>query len=128
MRLPHLLITLVVLYLAGIVLAVAGDFTSLTTAVANGSQLNAPAPIIAAQLLGGVLLLRGRRAGGVLLLAACTLSLAAVAFDGDLGADGLSAGQVAYQLAITAATAVTWVLALRALHPRVATAVAPARR
>jgi hypothetical protein len=116
MTLPRLLVTLAVLYLAGIVLALTGDLASLGAAVVNGSKLNAPLLIVAAQLLGGVLLLRGRRAGGVLLLTACTLSLAAVAFDGDLGSQGLSAGQVAYQLAIAAATAVTWVLAAAQLR------------
>jgi hypothetical protein len=48
----------------------------------------------------------------------CTLSLSAVAFDGDLGAAGLSAGQIAYQVAITVATAVTWWLAARRLRGR----------
>jgi hypothetical protein len=126
MTLPRLLTTLAVLYLAGIVLALTGDVASLGGAILNGSKLNAPLVIIAAQLAGGVLLLRGRRAGGVLLLAACTLSLAAVASDGDLGAQGLSAGQVAYQLAITAATAVTWVLAV--VHLRRGAAETPRSR
>src|SRR3954452_23279257 len=126
MTLPRLLATLAVLYLAGIVLALTGDLASLGGAIVNGSKLNAPLPIIAAQLIGGVLALRGRRLGAVLLLAACTLSLAAVAFDGDLGSQGLSAGQVAYHLAITAATAVTWVLA--ALHLRRGAAETPRSR
>ena len=39
-----------------------------------------------------------------LTLLACTVSLAAAAFDGDLGAAGLGAGQVAIQLGIAAAT------------------------
>jgi hypothetical protein len=107
-----LLLTLAGLYLAGIALAVGGDLAPLGTAIASGSKVNAPLPIIAAQLLGGALLLRGRRPGAALLAAACTLSLAAAAFDGDVGAAGLSAGQVAYQLLITAATAATWVVAL----------------
>jgi hypothetical protein len=116
LQLAHLLVALGLLYLAGIALALSGDLArSLGTAIASGSEVNAPLPIIAVQLLGGAVALRakGRPAviGAVVLLAACTLSLAAVAFDGDLGAQGLSAGQVAYQLLITAATAATCVLA-----------------
>jgi hypothetical protein len=118
MTLPRLLTALGALYLTGIVLALAGDLAPLGTAIASGSELNAPLPIIAAQLLGGLLLLRGHRAGGVLLLAACTLSLAAVAFDGDLGAQGLAPAQVAYQLAITTVTAATWFAGLRATATR----------
>ena len=71
-----------------------------------------------AQSLGIALLLRGRRAGGALALLACTVSLAAVAFDGDLAADGLGAGQIALQLAIAATTAVFWVLLAARLAPR----------
>jgi hypothetical protein len=111
-----LLLTLAGLYLAGIALAVGGGLAPLGTAIASGSKVNAPLPIIAAELLGGALLLRGRRPGAVLLAAACTLSLAAVAFDGDVGAAGLSAGQVGYQLLIAAATAAAWVLALLRLR------------
>src|SRR5262245_513330 len=120
MRLPSLLATLAALYLAGIALALSGDLASLGDAIANGSKVNAPLPIIAVQLLGGAVALRAtgkaRTIGTILLLAACTLSLAAVALDGDLGSQGLSSGQVAYQLVITAATAATWVLAVRRLR------------
>jgi len=115
-----LLLALAGLYLAGIALAVGGDLAPLGTAIASGSKVNAPLPIIAAELLGGALLLRGRRPGGALLVGACSLSLAAVAFDGDVGAAGLSAGQVGYQLLITAATAATCAVAalrLRAPSP-----------
>ena len=119
-RLPHLLVALGALYVVGIVLALAGDLATLGGAIAGGSGVNAPLPIIAAQLVGGVVALRSqgraRVAGAVLLLAACTLSLAAGASDGDLGHSGLSSGQVAYQLAIMAATAVTWILGLRVLR------------
>jgi hypothetical protein len=121
-RLPQLLAALGLLYLAGIVLALSGDLAELGAAIANGSKLNAPLPIIAVQLIGGAVAVRanGRPAiiGAIFLLAACTLSLAAVALDGDLGAQGLSGGQVAYQLLITATTATTWVLAVRRLRTR----------
>jgi hypothetical protein len=122
LQLSHSLAALGLLYLAGIALALSGDLASLGAAIANGSKVNAPLPIIAVQLLGGAVAVRatGRPAiiGAILLLAACTLSLAAAAFDGDLGSDGLSAGQVAYQLLITATTATTWVLAVRRLRSR----------
>ena len=61
------------------------------------------------QALGIALLLRGRRAGGALALLASTVSLAAVAFDGDLAADGLGAGHIALQVAISATTGLLWV-------------------
>jgi hypothetical protein len=123
-RLPlsQLLAGLAVLYLAGIGLALAGDLASLGGAIANGSEVNAPLPIIAAQLLGGVVAVRAggraRLAGALLLLAACTLSLAAAAADGDLGHDGLAPAQVAFQLLIVAATAGTWLVAARQLSRR----------
>jgi hypothetical protein len=119
-RLSYSLTALAALYVAGIALALSGDLASLGDAIANGSKVNAPFPIIAVQLLGGAIALRARgraaKLGAILLLAACTLSLAAAALDGDLGSQGLSAGQVAYQLLIAAATAATWVLALRRLR------------
>ena len=119
LQLSHTLVALGLLYLLGIALALSGDIASLGAAIASGSKVNAPLPIITLQLLGGAVAVRakGRAAivGAILLLAACTLSLAAVAFDGDLGAQGLSGGQVAYQLLITATTAFAWVLAVRRL-------------
>src|SRR3954468_4833152 len=122
LQLAHTLSALGLLYLLGIALALSGDLAPLGDAIANGSEVNAPFPIIAVQLLGGAVALRanGRPAliGAIVLLAACTLSLAAVAFDGDLGSDGLSAGQVAYQVLITATTATTWVLAVRRITGR----------
>jgi len=46
---------------------------------------------------------------------------------GDLGAQGLSGGQVAYQLLITATTATTWVVAVRQFSTR-RSADSPPRR
>src|SRR4051812_38002981 len=122
LQLSHALSALGLLYILGVALALSGDLASLGEAIANGSKVNAPLPIIVVQLVGGAVAVRakGRPAiiGAILLLAACTLSLAAVAFDGDLGSDGLSAGQVAYQVLITATTATTWVLAVRRITGR----------
>src|SRR5919197_169334 len=61
LHLPHFLAALAVLYVTGVGLALSGDLASLGTAIANGSKLNAPLPIIAAQLLGGFA--AGRRGG-----------------------------------------------------------------
>src|SRR3954451_2311564 len=90
LQLSHSIAALGLLYLVGIALALSGDIASLGGAIANGSKVNAPLPIVAVQLRGGVGP-PGPRAppaaiGAILLLAACTLSLAAVALDGDLGA------------------------------------------
>ena len=72
-----------------------------------------------AQALGVWLLVaRGRRAGGALALLASTISLAAVAFDGDLAHAGLGAGHVALQLAIAAATVALWFQLAVRLAPR----------
>jgi hypothetical protein len=100
-------------YAGGAAWAVADDLAPLGDALVNGTPINAPLVIVAAQSLGTLAALRlgGRRAlaGAVLVLLACTVSLAAAAFDGDLGSAGLSSPQVAYQLAIAAATAGAWV-------------------
>jgi hypothetical protein len=114
---------LAALYVGGAAWAVADDIAPLGDAIVNGTTLNAPLVIIAAQVLGSLAALRlsGRRAaaGAVLVLLACTISLTAVAFDGDLGSDGLSTLQVAEQILISALTAITWVgAAARLAAPR----------
>src|SRR5919199_4357139 len=95
---------LLALYAVGAVWGAAEGFASFGDAVLNGTYVNAPLPIIALQVLGGVAALRGSRIGAVVALLPCTVSLAAVAFDGDLGHSGLDAGHVAYQVTITAVT------------------------
>src|SRR5919198_4994520 len=116
LNLPHFLIALAVLYVVGIALALSGDLATLGTAIASGSKVNAPLPIIAAQLIGGLVALRAagpaRIAGGPPLGLPCSVSLAAVAFDGDVGAQGLSAAQVAYQCVIAPVTAGTLLVAV----------------
>jgi len=102
------LICLLALDAVGYVAALATGLADPLPGLVNGSKTNAPLVIWAAQTAGVVLLLRGRRAGGVLALLASTASLAAVALDGDLGATGLGAGQVAIQVGISIATAVLW--------------------
>jgi Kef-type K+ transport system membrane component KefB len=126
--LSRTVLLLAALYVAGAAWAVADDLAPLGDAIVNGTPINAPLVIVAAQSLGAAIALRAqgraRRAGAALVLLACTVSLAAAAFDGDLGEGGLSALQVAYQAAITLVTAITWVLAATSLRP-VAVRAAP---
>ena len=96
------LILLLLLNAVGYVVALATGLADPLPGLLNGSKTNAPMVIWAAQTIGVLL---GRRA---LTLLACTVSLAAAAFDGDLGAAGLGAGQVAIQLGIAAATGLLW--------------------
>src|SRR5262249_21940582 len=116
-HLPYALAALVAVFLTGIVLAVADDLVSLGTAIGAGSKLNAPGPLFVVQIASGITALvaprRIARIAAAVLVAACTLSLAAAAFDGDVGAAELSTGQVAFQLLIVAITAITWLGAAR---------------
>ena len=109
---------LLVLNAAGYAVALATGIVDPVPGFLNGSKTHAPLVIWGAQTLGIVLLLRGRRAGGALALLACTVSLAAAAFDGDLAHQGLGAGHVALQLAIAATTAVLWALLAGRVVPR----------
>src|SRR4051794_1926717 len=106
---------LVALYAPGAVWATAAGFASFGEALLNGSSVNAPLLIVAAPRLGALLALRspGRAAvgGAVLPRRAGGASLAALAFDGDLGHQGLAAPQVGGQVLISLTTAVTWIAA-----------------
>jgi hypothetical protein len=106
------LILLLLLNAIGYVVALATGLVDPLPGLLNGSKTNAPLVIWAAQTVGVLL---GRRTGTILTLLACTVSLAAAAFDGDLGAAGLGAGQVAIQLGIAAATVLLWVSAAASL-------------
>jgi hypothetical protein len=104
------LIPLLLLNAVGYVVALTTGLADPLPGLVNGSETNAPLVIWATQTAGVLL---GRRAGTALALLACTVSLAAAAFDGDLGAGGLGPGQVAIQLGITAATLFLWVSTAR---------------
>jgi hypothetical protein len=106
--LPRILALLLFLNAVGYAVALATDLVDPLPGFLNGSKTHAPLVIWGAQSLGISLLLRGRRAGGFLALLACSVSLAAVAFDGDLGSAGLGTGHVALQIAIATATAALW--------------------
>jgi hypothetical protein len=108
-NLTYAAVALVVLNVVGTVVAATGD---LGGSILNGSKTSIPAPVFVLEV-GGALALahaRGIKAaiGGALALLASTVSLAAVAFDGDLGHAGLSGGQVATQVAIAVATLALW--------------------
>jgi hypothetical protein len=96
-------------YVVGAPWAAADGLRSFGDALLNGSVVNAPLPIIAAQLVGLLALLRGHgrgaTAGAVLLGLASSVSLAAAISDGDFSHDGLSAAHVAWQCLTVAATA-----------------------
>jgi hypothetical protein len=92
------LILLLLLNAVGYAVALATGLVDPLPGLLNGSRTHAPLVIWGAQTAGVLL---GRR---WLTLLACTVSLAAVAFDGDLGHAGLGAGHVAIQVAIAAAT------------------------
>src|SRR6476659_1606732 len=83
------LILLLALNLVGYVVALATGLVDPVPGLLNGSRTHAPLIIWGAQAAGVVLLARGHRSGGFLTLIACTVSLAAAAFDGDVGHAGL---------------------------------------
>jgi hypothetical protein len=109
----------------GFVVALSTGLVDAGPGLLDGSKTHAPLVIWAAQAAGVALLgARGSRAGGALALLACTVSLAAAAFDGDLGAAGLGAGHVAIQIAIATLTAALWGLTAARLVPRKRVAIA----
>src|SRR4051794_14607473 len=105
---PAILI-LMASYALGAVIAVSDGLASFGDAITNGTYLNAPGPLIAVQAAAAFALLRGYRAGAVVLTLATTLSLAAAAFDGDVGHTGLSTAEVAFQAIEVALIAAVWV-------------------
>src|SRR3954452_9096934 len=128
---PLTLAALMAANLAGLIVGVHDGFASLGPGVANGAYTTAPLPIYALQIAGLPLLLAGRRrssaVGGGLVLLACTVSLAAVLFDGDFSHAGLGAVHVGTQSAITSLPAILWGLpAAHLVQRRRATALAPA--
>ena len=119
------LAALLALNAIGFAVALATGLVDAGPGFLNGSKTHAPLVIWAAQLVGvSLLVTRGSRAGGGLALLACTVSLTAVAFDGDLGAAGLGAGHVAIQVAIASLTAALWGLLVAHVMPRKRVAVA----
>ena len=123
MNLRKAISALLAIYIAGAVIAVADGLATVGEAVSKGTYLNAPGPLIAVQAGAAFAALRGYRAGAVVLALACTLSLAAAAFDGDVGHAGLSSMEVAFQAIQVVAIGAVWLFALsRIARPRPAMA------
>jgi hypothetical protein len=101
-------------YVIGAIIALAAGLGGLADVVGNGTPLSAPSFIVAAELLGALLAVR-HRAGAVLVLAACGLSLAAAAFDGDVGRAGLTRPEIAWQGVEVAVSAVLFALTVARL-------------
>jgi hypothetical protein len=114
---PAILI-LMTSYAIGAVIAVSDGLATTGDAITKGTFLSAPGPLILIQAAAALALLRGYRAGTVLLSLAMTLSVVAAAFDGDVGHSGLSAPEVAFQLVEVAAIAAVWVVAVGRLVRR----------
>jgi hypothetical protein len=105
-------------YGLGAVIAVSDGLATSGEALTKGTYLNAPGPLIVVQVAAVLALLRGYRTGAVVLALATTLSLAAAAFDGDVGHSGLTTAEVAFQLFEVAAIAAVWVLTIGRLVNR----------
>jgi hypothetical protein len=107
---------LVLVDVAGGLLAVASGVNTWDEAWGSRALLAAPLPMIVAQVLLTAVAVRARRraavAAGGLLAAACLVSVVSGFFDGGLGNDRLGGGLVVYQAMLLAVTGVVGVLAL----------------
>lgn len=107
---------LVLVDVAGGLLAVASGVNTWGEAWGSRALLAAPLPMIAAQVLLTAVAVRGRRRAAVvaagLLAAACLVSVASGFFDGGLAADRLGPGLVVFQAVLLTVTGVVGVLAL----------------
>jgi|SRR4051794_22346033 hypothetical protein len=113
------ILTLLAGYAIGAVIAISDGLATTGDAITNGTYLNAPGPLILIQAAAAVAALRGSRAGTGILALAMSLSLAASAFDGDVGHSGLSTAEIAFQLIEVAAIAAVWILSIgRLVHRR----------
>ena len=104
-------------YVIGAIIALATGLGGLADVLGNGTPLSAPSFIVAAELLGALLALR-HRAGAVLVLLACGMSLAAAAFDGDIGRAGLTRPEIAWQGVEVAASVALFALTVARLTRR----------
>src|SRR3954467_9085764 len=85
-------------YAVGAVIAVSDGLATSGEAITKGTYLSAPGPLIAVQAAAALALLRGYPAGAGGRALTTTLSLAAAAFDGDVGHAGLTSAEVAFQV------------------------------
>src|SRR3954449_11458934 len=106
------ILTLLAGYAIGAVIAISDGLATTGDAIANGTYLNAPGPLIVIQAVAAFAALRGYRAGAAVLALATTLSLAAAAFDGDVGHAALTTPEVAFQAIEVALIAAVWTFAV----------------
>lgn len=103
--------TLVGLYAVAWIISLATGLGDVQKLVAAGTYLAVPGALAAVQLTSAALAPRHRAAAIVLALSS-TLSLAAIASDGDLGHAGLTTAEVGFQLlqaaVIAAVSALAW--------------------
>jgi hypothetical protein len=108
---------LVVVDVAGGLLAVGSGVNTWGEAWGGHALLAAPVPMIVAQLLLTAVAVRAPRraaaAAAGLLAAACLVSVVSGFFDGGLGNDALGAGLAAFQALLLTVTGMVGVLALR---------------
>jgi energy-converting hydrogenase Eha subunit A len=117
-RIPRLLVAavgvLVVLDLAGGLIAIATDLNDVGGAWSWEAGLAVPWPIIVLQLALTAVAVIGRRfaiAAALLLTATCAVSVMSGLFDGDLFAEGLGPGEKAFQIVLVSWMALVGLLA-----------------
>ena len=117
-RIPRLLVAavvvLVVLDLAGGLIAIASDLNDVGGAWSTEARLAVPWPIILLQLALTAVAVLGRRfavAAALLLTATCAVSVMSGLFDGDLFAEGLGPGEKAFQTVLVSWMALVGLLA-----------------
>jgi hypothetical protein len=115
---PRLLVAavavLVVLDLAGGLIAIATDLNEVGGAWSTEARLAVPWPIILLQLALTAVAVLGRRfavAAALLLTATCAVSVMSGLFDGDLFAQGLGPGEKAFQIVLVSWMALVGLLA-----------------
>jgi energy-converting hydrogenase Eha subunit A len=118
-RIPRLLVAavavLVVLDLAGGLIAIATDLNDVGEAWSWEAGLAVPWPFILLQLALTAVAVLGRRrfaiAAAVLLTATCVVSVLSGLFDGNLFAEGLGPGEKAFQIVLVSWMALVGLLA-----------------
>ena len=113
--LPAMLGIVLVTDVVGGLVDVAADRSSLASAWGSHATLAAPLPMMLAQVVMTILVLRaGRRtavAFAALLSLACVVSFVSGFFDGQLGRDDLSTAEVAFQVWLISSTLLLGVVA-----------------
>lgn len=117
MTLTRIFVAVLALDVLGLAVTLATGSEDLVHALFVGTPINAPFTFVAVQALA-VLAATRHRAGGVVLVLLCVVSVVSGAEDGSYAA-GLGAAERAIQVGLVAATAVLGAYALRsAIRPR----------